>query len=90
MDFNIEYIGIVAAILTTSGFAPQVYKSLKTKAVEGVSLSMYLVLFIGMLFWLYYGIKMNSISIIMANIVSGLLVLIQIIAKIIYSNSKSE
>ena len=90
MDFNIEYIGIVAAILTTSGFAPHVYKSLKTKAVEGVSLSMYLVLFIGMLFWLYYGIRMHSISIIMANIVSGLLVLIQIIAKIIYSNSKSD
>ena len=84
-----EYIGIVAAILTTSGFAPQVYNSLKTKAVEGVSLSMYLVLFIGMLFWLYYGVKMNSISIILANIVSGLLVLIQIIAKIIYSNTKS-
>ncbi len=90
MEFNIEYIGVVAAILTTSGFAPQVYKSLKTKTVEGVSLSMYLVLFIGMLFWLYYGIRMDSISIIMANIVSGLLVLIQIIAKIIYSNSKSE
>ncbi len=90
MDFNIEYIGVIAAILTTSGFAPQVYKSLKTKAVDGVSLSMYLVLFIGMLFWLYYGIRMDSISIIMANIVSGLLVLIQIIAKIIYSNSKSE
>ncbi len=90
MSFSIEYIGIIAAILTTSGFAPQVYKSLKTKAVEGVSLSMYLVLFIGMLFWLYYGIRMDSISIIMANIVSGLLVLIQIIAKIIYSNSKSE
>lgn len=90
MEYSIEYIGIVAAILTTSGFAPQVYKSLKTKAVEGVSLSMYLVLFAGMLFWLYYGIRMDSISIIIANIVSGLLVLIQIVAKIIYTNSKSE
>ncbi len=87
MEFNSEYIGIIAAVLTTSGFAPQVYKSLKTKAVEGVSLSMYLVLFVGMLCWLYYGIRMYSISIILANIVSGLLVLIQIVAKIYYTNS---
>lgn len=87
MEFNSEYIGIIAAVLTTSGFAPQVYKSLKTKAVEGVSLSMYLVLFVGMLCWLYYGIRMDSISIILANIVSGLLVLIQIVAKIYYTNS---
>lgn len=87
MEFNSEYIGIIAAVLTTSGFAPQVYKSLKTKAVEGVSLSMYLVLFVGMLCWLYYGVRMDSISIILANIVSGLLVLIQIVAKIYYTNS---
>lgn len=85
MDLNLEYIGIMAAILTTSGFVPQVYKTLKTREVKGISLSMYLVLFVGMVFWLIYGIKINSFSIILANIVSGLLVLMQIIAKIIYS-----
>ena len=89
MENSIEYIGLIAAFLTTAGFAPQVYKSLKTKAVDDVSLSMFLVLFIGMLFWLYYGIRMNSISIILANIVSGVLVLVQIVAKIIYSKTKS-
>lgn len=85
MDLNLEYIGIVAAILTTSGFVPQVYKTLKTKEVKGISLSMYLVLFVGMVFWLIYGVKINSFSIIVANIVSGLLVLMQIVAKIIYA-----
>ncbi|MGB5322123.1 SemiSWEET family sugar transporter [Lutimonas sp.] len=88
MDFNIELIGIIAAILTTSGFAPQIYKSLKTKEVGGVSLTMYVVMFIGLLFWLYYGILMNSFSMILANTVSGMLVLVQIVAKIIYSNAK--
>lgn len=88
MDFNIELIGIIAAILTTSGFAPQVYKSLKTKEVGGVSLTMYMVMFIGLLFWLYYGILMNSFSMILANTVSGILVLVQIVAKIIYSNAE--
>ena len=84
MDFDIEIIGIIAAVLTTSGFAPQVYKSLKTKEVGSVSLTMYVVMFIGLLFWLSYGFLINSISIILANIVSGILVLIQIVAKIYY------
>lgn len=88
MDFDIEIIGVIAAVLTTSGFAPQVYKSLKTKDVESVSLTMYIVMFVGLLFWLYYGISINSFSMILANTVSGMLVLVQIVAKIIYSNSK--
>jgi len=84
MDINIEYIGMAAAICTTAGFAPQVFKSLKTKEVAGVSLTMYVVMFMGLLFWLYYGIRINSFSMILANIVSGILVLIQIVAKLYY------
>jgi len=87
MNFNFEFIGIIAAILTTSGFVPQVYRSLKTKNVSGISLTMYLVLFTGMLFWLYYGILIQSLSIILANIISGLLVFILILLRLIYKKS---
>ena len=87
MNFNFEFIGIIAAILTTSGFVPQVYRSLKTKNVSGISLTMYLVLFTGMLFWLYYGILIQSLSIILANIISGLLVFVLIILRLIYKKS---
>ena len=87
MNFNFEFIGIIAAILTTSGFVPQVYRSLRTKNVSGISLTMYLVLFTGMLFWLYYGILIQSLSIILANIISGLLVFVLIILRLIYKES---
>ncbi len=87
MNFNFEFIGIIAAILTTSGFVPQVYRSLKTKNVSGISLTMYLVLFTGMLFWLYYGILIQSLSIILANIISGLLVFVLILLRLIYKKS---
>jgi len=86
-DLNLEIIGIIAAILTTSGFIPQVYKSFKTKNVDGVSITMYIVLLVGMLFWLYYGILINSFSIKLANIVSGLLILLLIILKFIFKKS---
>jgi len=82
MAFNIEIIGVIAAILTTSAFVPQVYKTWKTKSVKELSLTMYLVMFIGISLWLTYGILINSFSIILANIVTGLLVLLLIYLKL--------
>ena len=86
-SFLIESIGVIAAILTTSGFVPQVIKTLKTKDVAAISLSMYVVLFIGIIFWLTYGILIDSFAIKIANTVSGVLVLTMIILKIIYRKS---
>ena len=43
MNWNIELIGLIAAVLTTVGFVPQLVKTVKTKDVEGISLTMYLV-----------------------------------------------
>lgn len=82
MAFNIEIVGLVAATLTTAAFVPQVYKTWKTKSVKELSLTMYLVMFIGISLWLTYGILINSFSIILANIVTGLLVLLLIYLKL--------
>lgn len=85
---RIELIGFIAAVLTTSGFVPQVYKTIKTKSVEGVSLTMYFVLFTGIVCWFFYGILINSQSIIVANLASGLLVFILIVLRIMYKKLK--
>ena len=69
IDF-IEIIGLIAAALTTSAFVPQVYKTWKTKDVQGLSLSMYTAFFLGIVLWFIYGIYKDSISIILANVVS--------------------
>jgi len=82
IDPSHEIIGIIAAILTTSGFIPQVYKIYKEKNAKGVSLTMYLILFIGVLLWLVYGILIGSLSIIIANSVTALLQLCVIIYKL--------
>ena len=82
IDPSYEIIGIIAAILTTSGFIPQVYRIYKEKNAKGVSLTMYLILFIGVLLWLVYGILIGSLSIIIANSVTALLQLCVIIFKL--------
>lgn len=79
---SIEIIGFIAAILTTSAFVPQVYKTWKTKDVKAISLTMYLVMFTGVLLWLVYGIYINSLSMLIANSVTSILILSIIIFKI--------
>ena len=84
MALNSEIIGLAAATLTTAAFVPQVYKTWKTKSVDELSLTMYLVFFIGIVLWLIYGIYIDSFSIILANTITGLLVLLLIYFKLKY------
>ena len=77
-----EIVGLVAATLTTASFVPQVYKAYKTKDVEGVSLTMFLAMFVGVLLWLVYGFYLKSLSMVIANIITSVLCLMILILKI--------
>ena len=82
IDPMFEIIGLLAAFLTTSAFIPQVYNIYKEKKADGISLTMYVILFIGVLLWLLYGILIGSLSIIIANGITALLQLSIIIFKL--------
>ena len=82
IDPMFEIIGLLAAFLTTSAFIPQVYKIYKEKKAQGVSLTMYLIMFVGVLLWLVYGVLIGSIAIIIANSVTAILQLLVIIFKL--------
>lgn len=69
-----EIIGLIAAVCTTFAFIPQVMKVWKTKQTKDLSLRMYSIMFIGIILWLVYGIQIDSLSIIMANVVTATLV----------------
>lgn len=85
MKLSIEIIGLVAAVLTTSSFIPQVIKTKKTKSVENLSLSMYLTMFTGVALWLIYGLYINSVAVILANAVTAILTLMLLNYKIRFS-----
>lgn len=81
IDF-IEGIGLLAAALTTYSFLPQVYKTCQTKDVSGFSLTTFVLFFVGIVFWLIYGICKDSLSMILANsitMVSSFIILIMIL-----------
>lgn len=62
-----EFFGYVSGICTTMAFLPQAIKSIVTKNVSGLSLSMYVIYCLGLIFWILYGIYLNSFQIILFN-----------------------
>ena len=82
---NVEWIGIVAGIMTTTAFVPQVYKTWKSKSAKDLSLGMFLIFVAGVILWLIYRVTINSFSIILANaltlIFSGLLLVFKLVFK---------
>jgi len=51
------------------GYFAQTYKIVKRKNAEGVSILAYLLFSFGIIIWLIYGVSINSIPIIISNIV---------------------
>ena len=77
-----EILGFLAAILTTIAFLPQVIKIYKSKDTKSISLTMYIVLSLGLLFWLLYGVHLKSLPMVIANSVSLILTIYILFMKI--------
>ncbi len=68
-----EWIGGIAATLTTCSFIPQVWRVWRTRHTKDISLLMYTLFTLGVALWLAYGILLSSWPIILANSVTLLL-----------------
>ena len=86
---NVDVFGYFAAILTTAAFLPQLLKTLKTKKADDVSLATLIMFIIGVLSWIVYGIKISSIPILVANLITLILNLLILISKIYFSKNPS-
>tara|TARA_B100000700_G_scaffold94627_1_gene106738 strand:- start:64 stop:339 length:276 start_codon:yes stop_codon:yes gene_type:complete len=88
-NFNyIDLFGFLAALLTTIAFLPQLHKTWKTKSADDVSLSMLILFIVGLLCWIIYGLKINSIPILVANIITFIFNFSILILKLIFSKKK--
>ena len=73
MMANMEWAGYLAAVMTTLAFVPQAIKTIRTRDTRSISLGMYVVFTAGIAMWLVYGIALDSMPMILANIVTFLL-----------------
>ncbi len=83
-------IGLIAGFLTTIGFVPQIVKGYRSKSMEDVSLLMPILITLGMLLWLFYGIWLDSLPIVVWNAVALSLNIIIIVTKLAYGRNSGS
>ncbi|MEK7287614.1 MAG: SemiSWEET transporter [Elusimicrobiota bacterium] len=67
---SLTLLGLAAACCTSASYFPQVIKSWRTGKTKDISLLMYLLLAVGIILWLVYGILRRDTALIFANSVS--------------------
>jgi MtN3 and saliva related transmembrane protein len=70
---TIQMLGLVAGSLTTAAFLPQVIKTWKTRSAKDLSLGMFSLFCLGVALWLVYGIMVNDVPVIAANLITLML-----------------
>ncbi|MCX6691107.1 MAG: SemiSWEET transporter [Methanoregula sp.] len=81
---TITLTGYIAGTLTTISFLPQVIRSWKTKSTHDISFAMLALFGLGMLLWATYGFWLNSLPIILANVITFGLIIVLLAMKIRY------
>ena len=66
----IDWIGYLAASLTTLSFVPQALHTFRTRDVRGLSLGVYSVFTLGVALWLAYGLALRAWPIVGANAIT--------------------
>ncbi len=65
----IQILGLIAGGLIAIAALPQFIKIVKTKKTQDISLPMYILLNIGGLLWILYGILTNQFAVIVTNLI---------------------
>ncbi|HEX7952542.1 MAG TPA: SemiSWEET transporter [Burkholderiales bacterium] len=89
MDVLTEGIGMVAGLLTTTAFIPQVWKIYRTKSGNDISGRMFSIFSIGIVLWLAYGIMLRSVPLILSNLVTLVLSLTILVLKVRYRRRRT-
>ena len=69
MNFDPEILGLIAGTLSCITFVPQIFKTWKSKSVKDISVSSFLIVVSSTIVWIFYGILINSITVLLTNIV---------------------
>jgi MtN3 and saliva related transmembrane protein len=68
-----DAIGFLAGALTTIAFVPQALKMYTTKSGKDISARMLTIFSVGVILWLIYGIMIESVPVILANVATLIL-----------------
>lgn len=69
MEWIAPLIGTLAAIASTTSFAPQAWHIIRTRQVDGLSSGMYVLTVMAFALWLTYGIVKGDWALIVPNLI---------------------
>jgi MtN3 and saliva related transmembrane protein len=72
----VTFLGMAAGTLTTISFIPQVIRIWKTRSTKDISVGMFMLFCAGIFLWILYGFLINSLPVIITNIVTFIFALI--------------
>jgi MtN3 and saliva related transmembrane protein len=83
-----DILGYTAAALTTVSFVPQVWRTLRTRDVSGISLKMYSLFTLGIAVWLAYGIALKQTPMLVANSISLVLACAVLVMRVRFAKNR--
>lgn len=90
MIMNITQLGLLAGAITSGAAIPQVVRTYRTKHARDLSIWQPVLLDIGMLLWLVYGVIIGDLPLMLANAFSILCYTLLIIMKICYKDGDNH
>ena len=81
-------IGIVAGVLTTLAFVPQVIRVWRTRSARDLSLASFAIFTAGVALWLLYGVAIDALPVIVANAVTLVLAAAILVMKLAFDRPK--
>ncbi|MEO7393568.1 MAG: SemiSWEET transporter [Chitinophagaceae bacterium] len=85
---TIQVIGFIAGIFTGISLLPQLFKIIKEKKTEDISVWMLIILMAGLALWVVYGIQKNDLPIIITNSFSVVINIIILFFRFRYKKNK--
>jgi MtN3 and saliva related transmembrane protein len=80
----VTILGLVAGTLTTLSFLPQLLKAWKSRSTHDISIGMFLLLAVGIMLWIVYGILAADVPVILSNTVTLVFVSLILALKLRY------
>ena len=79
-DHHTEIVGLAAGICTSISLLPQLFKLLKHKKAEDISLFYLVILFFGLGLWIWYGVLREDLPIVVTNgfslVINGIVIVL--------------
>lgn len=85
---TLTILGIFAGVLILSGWVQQIIKGYKTKSLKDVSKYLMILISVGSILWLIYGLEVHDIFIIMTNIAAIILMMTVLMMKRYYDKKQ--